>query len=233
MTFKRKSAKNIKFMFWIILNCVLSYLLGSIPFSYLIAKAYGKNLYQVGSGNIGAANVWRATKKAKAFWLAVIGDSGKGIVAILLAKYFSQFDLRYDPWIFLASSSFFVVMGHNWPIFLKFKGGRGLASLLGILIYLNLKLVFLSLLLTGASIFLTQILTKKKIELKGNLKEKVKELFSIFTSQVLGRDIGLSLSAIAILFLDPETFKILIFAAILSAIKHIKRTKSFLEGNEV
>jgi glycerol-3-phosphate acyltransferase PlsY len=209
----------------LILVSLLSYILGSIPFSYLVAKLYGKNLYQVGSGNIGTANVWRATNRVEALALAFFGDFGKGILALILSKKILSQNL------FLAQSlaAFFAILGHDFPIFLKFKGGRGLATLMGVLIYLNWKTIPIALLTVAFFIFLTEILMKKGINLGGRAKEKIKKLFNIFISQVLGRMIGIIFSAILIFVLFPETAKIIFPAAILIFAKHIKRTKSFLE----
>jgi len=216
--------------FGLTLISLLSYILGSIPFSYLVAKLYGKNLYQIGSGNIGTANVWRATKKPEALALAFFGDFGKGILALVLAKkIFSQN-------LFLAQSfaAFFVVLGHDFPIFLKFRGGRGLATLIGILIYLNWRIIPITLLIVAFFIFLTEILMKKGIKLEGNIKEKIKKLFTIFISQVLGRIIGIIIASILVFILFPDTAKIIFPALILTFAKHIKRTKKFLEKkNEI
>jgi glycerol-3-phosphate acyltransferase PlsY len=212
----------------LVLISIVSYLLGSIPFSYLVARAYGKNLYQVGSGNIGAANVWRATGKIEAFLLALVGDLGKGVLAIFLTQKF--FPGQILP---LALATFFAVAGHNWPIFLKFKGGRGLGPAAGILFYLNFKALLLIFFITFFSIFLVEILMRKGLKLEGNLRQKMKGLFTIFISQVLGRVIGILISAIVLFFLYPATFKIIFPAAILVGIKHIKRTKAFLEGKVV
>jgi glycerol-3-phosphate acyltransferase PlsY len=212
----------------LVLISIISYLLGSIPFSYLVAKAYGKNLYQVGSGNIGTANVWRATGKIEAMLMALIGDLGKGILAVFLAQKF--FPGQVLPQTLAA---FFAVAGHNWPIFLKFKGGRGLATAAGILLYLNWKALFLILLTIGFCIFLIEILMKGKLKLEGNLRQKIKGLFNTFISQVLGRVIGILASIVLLFFLYPTTFKIIFPAAILAGIKHIKRTKTFLEGKVV
>ena len=212
----------------LILLSIISYFLGSIPFSYLIAKVYRRNLYQVGSKNIGAANVWRATRKLEAFFGALVGDAGKGILAVHLAQ-------KFFPEKILAQTlaSFFVVAGHNWSIFLKFKGGKGLATLGGILLYLNWKALFLTLFLIGFSILLTELIMKKKIELKGTFKEKIKNLFQILISQVLGRVIGILNGAIFVLIFYPQVFKIAFPALCLVGIRHIKRTKNFLEGKIV
>jgi len=212
----------------LVLISIISYLLGSIPFSYLVAKAYGKNLYQVGSGNIGTANVWRATGKIEATLMALVGDLGKGILSVFLAQRFFQGQILPQ-----ALAAFFAVAGHNWPIFLKFKGGRGLATSAGILLYLNWKALFLILLIIGLCIFLTELLMKKGLKLEGNFRQKIKGLFTIFISQVLGRVIGIVAAIILLFFLYPVTFKIIFPAAILAGIKHIKRTKTFLEGKVV
>lgn len=212
----------------LILISIISYLLGSIPFSYLIARLYGKNLYQIGSGNIGTANVWRATGKIEATLLALIGDFGKGILTIFLAQKF--FPNEILPKIL---ATFFIVAGHNWPIFLNFKGGKGLATFAGIVFFLNWKVIIFVVLTIGFFIFTTEFITKRKLEIKGNLREKLKRLLNIFISQILGRVIGMFASAILIFLLYPQIFKITFPAAILTAIKHIKRTKTFLEGKVV
>ena len=211
----------------LILISFISYLLGSIPFSYLIAKIYGKNLYEIGSRNIGAANVYRATGKIEALLAALIGDLGKGALSVCLAQKLSF--LGYDIVVAQALAAFFVVLGHNWPIYLRFKGGRGLASLAGVILYLNWKVLFIILIVIGFFIFLTELIMKKGLKLTGSFKEKLKRMFSIFISQVLGRVIGIVAAAILIYFLYPQVFKIIFGAAILAGIKHIKRTKRFLE----
>jgi len=209
-----------------ILIAVLSYLLGSIPFSLIVAKTYRKNLYEIGSKNIGAANVFRATGKIEALLMALIGDLGKGALAIFLARNSCW---GYNPVINQAVAAFFVVLGHNWPIFLKFKGGRGLASLAGVILFLNWKVVFLVIGVIGFFIFFTEFIMKKGIKLKGNFKEEIKDLFSIFISQVAGRMIGIVIAAVLVYILYFEVFKIIFAAAVLSGIKHIKRTKDFLK----
>jgi len=206
---------------------LISYLLGSIPFSYLVARFFGKNLYEIGSKNIGAANVYRATGKAEATILALIGDVGKGGLAVALAK--SLACLGYNPVLGQALAAFFVVAGHNWPIFLKFKGGRGLASLAGVILFLKWQVLILVLIVIGFFIFLTEFIMKKGIKLEGKGKEKIKSLISIFISQILGRVIGMVAAVILVFLFYPEVFKIAFGAVILTGAKHIKRTQSFLE----
>jgi len=207
---------------YLVLISLISYLLGSIPFSYLVARAYGKNLFEIGSRNIGTANVWRATGKKEALIVALIGDMGKGALAILISQKFGF--LGYNLFFGQVLAAFFVVLGHNWPIFLKFKGGRGLASLAGVILVLNWQILFLVLAVIGFFIFLTELAMKKRV--------KLTELFSVFISQVLGRMIGIVAAAILVFLLYPQIFKILFPAVILSGIKHIKRTKTFLESQK-
>ena len=207
---------------YLVLTSLISYLLGSIPFSYLVARAYEKNLFEIGSRNIGTANVWRATGKKEALIVALIGDMGKGALAILISQKFGF--LGYNLFFGQVLAAFFVVLGHNWPIFLKFKGGRGLASLAGVILVLNWQILFLVLAVIGFFIFSTELAMKKRV--------KLTELFSVFISQVLGRMIGIVAAAILVFLLYPQIFKILFPAVILSGIKHIKRTKTFLESQK-
>ncbi len=108
----------------------LSYLLGSIPFGMVLAHIMGLgNLRDIGSGNIGATNVLRTGNKTAAL-LTLFFDAGKGAVAILLARYFFG-----ETAAQIAGLSAF--LGHLYPVWLKFKGGKGVATFLGILLVLN------------------------------------------------------------------------------------------------
>lgn len=107
---------------------IISYLLGSIPFGVLISRQKGIDLQRTGSGNIGATNVLRTAGKGAAV-LTLIGDMMKGSLSIFLAKKFLN-----EPWI--ALSGIAVMLGHIFPLFLKFRGGKGVATAFGtILIY--------------------------------------------------------------------------------------------------
>ena len=106
---------------------VIGYLLGSIPFGVLISRLMGLgDLRQIGSGNIGATNVLRTGNKFAAAATLIL-DGGKGAVAVLIAMAFAASDAAQ-----LAALSAFV--GHGFPIWLKFKGGKGVATFLGILL---------------------------------------------------------------------------------------------------
>jgi len=104
------------------------YLLGAVPFGIVIARLFGLgDLRQIGSGNIGATNVLRTGNKFAAA-LTLILDSGKGAIAVGVTYL-----LTMDPFAGLAAG-FWAVMGHNFPIWLKFKGGKGVATTLGVLL---------------------------------------------------------------------------------------------------
>ncbi len=111
----------------LILAAALAYLLGSIPFGVLVTKLMGLgDLRKIGSGNIGATNVLRTGNKAAAFATLVL-DGGKGAVAVLVARAMAGEDAAQ-----LAGLAAF--LGHIFPVWLKFKGGKGVATFLGILL---------------------------------------------------------------------------------------------------
>lgn len=107
-----------------------AYLLGSVPFGMVIARLFGLgNLREIGSGNIGATNVLRTGNKLAAL-LTVLLDAGKGGVAVLIAA-----SLYGETAGQLAGLAAF--LGHLFPVWLKFTGGKGVATFLGILLVLN------------------------------------------------------------------------------------------------
>lgn len=113
-------------LFW----AVLGYLFGSVPYGILLARFMGLgNLREIGSGNIGATNVLRTGNK-KAAALTLIFDAGKGAVAVLLARLFAGEDAAQV-------AALTAMLGHCYPIWLGFKGGKGVATFLGILLALS------------------------------------------------------------------------------------------------
>ena len=106
---------------------VIGYLLGSIPSGFILARVMGLgNLREIGSGNIGATNVLRTGSK-KAAALTLLFDAGKAIVAILLARFFAGDDAAQ-----VAALAAFI--GHCFPVWLGFKGGKGVATYFGIIL---------------------------------------------------------------------------------------------------
>jgi len=116
----------------IFLISLISYFLGSIPFGLLLTKIFtGKDVRTIGSGNIGATNVLRTGNKYLAA-ITLVLDVLKGYAAIIITK-------QYFPELIIFSS-LLVFLGHLFPIWLKFKGGKGVATYLGILFALSLQL---------------------------------------------------------------------------------------------
>ena len=114
----------------LILWTAFGYLLGSIPFGMVIARALGLgDLRKIGSGNIGATNVLRTGNKPAALATLLL-DSGKGAIAVLIARHFGG-----DTAAMLAGGAAF--LGHCFPVWLGFKGGKGVATFLGTLIALH------------------------------------------------------------------------------------------------
>lgn len=108
----------------------LSYLLGSIPFGLVLARIMGLgNLREIGSGNIGATNVLRTGNKLAAF-LTLLFDAGKGGVAVLVASALFGGTAAQI-------AALFAFLGHLYPVWLKFRGGKGVATFLGIMLALN------------------------------------------------------------------------------------------------
>ncbi|NSX56495.1 glycerol-3-phosphate 1-O-acyltransferase PlsY [Parasulfitobacter algicola] len=132
----------------LLLWAAVGYFLGSIPFGMVLAKLMGLgNLRDVGSGNIGATNVLRTGNKTAAA-LTLILDGGKGAAALILARLFAGEDAAH-------LAAFAAFLGHCFPIWLMFRGGKGVATFFGIIfaLYWPLGLACAALWLTVAAIF--------------------------------------------------------------------------------
>jgi glycerol-3-phosphate acyltransferase PlsY len=110
---------------------VLSYLIGAIPFGYVLVKIFYKtDIRQHGSGNPGATNVWRTFgKKPGSITLAL--DILKGVIPVVLARHFFSNNMGVPMWCGLAA-----IVGHNWSVFLRGKGGKGVATSIGVFLAL-------------------------------------------------------------------------------------------------
>ncbi len=117
---------------WFILLLIGAYLLGSLPLSYLAARKHGIDLTEYGTGQVGTGNLFRMTHSWKLGLAVGLFDFGKGALAVIVA------------WILGFSASLQILagiaamIGHNWPLFLHFKGGRGVGTAIGIMIVLPL-----------------------------------------------------------------------------------------------
>ena len=131
-----------------------AYLLGSIPWSYLIVRlTQGLDVRTVGSGNVGATNVLRTAGK-KAGGLALVLDVGKGVAAVLVSRALEA------PSSAVGCAAVAVVLGHVFPIFLKFRGGKGVATAAGALGALEPAVLLVCLLL-----FVAVVLWKRYVSL--------------------------------------------------------------------
>ncbi len=169
-----------------VLAAVMAYLIGNISFSLLIGKLFfKKDVRNYGSGNAGTTNMIRAFG-AKIGVITFIGDALKGMLAAYIGKLIGGMDGCYIAGIM-------VIIGHNWPVFLKFKGGKGVATTIGVMLYV-LPIPTLICFIIGVSIaFFTRIVS-------------------------LGSLIGVGLSPIAILLVvRPFDVKLFVFSLIYTA----------------
>lgn len=180
---------------------ILSYVLGSIPFSLIITKAQGMDLRKIGSGNIGATNVLRTGNKSLAV-LALLLDSFKGFIAVYIAQ---QFLIDNDFYIHL--SAILAVLGHMFPIWLKFKGGKGVATTLGVLIVLNIDIT-LMFIITWVVVFLA------------------------FRYSSLASLSATAISVITSFFFEVDLFLTLLTIGVLVFLKHYRNITNLLCGKE-
>lgn len=114
----------------IIIAITIGYLLGSIPCAYIAGRLVkGVDIRQLGGGNVGAVNVMREIGTAAGF-VVLFADMAKGLLAVLIAQWLGL------PLLFVFIVGLAVVVGHSWPVWLRFKGGQGLATTLGVLLAL-------------------------------------------------------------------------------------------------
>ena len=119
----------------VLIISILSYLMGSVPFGFILTKVFlKKDIRDIGSGNIGATNALRAGNKSLGYGTLFL-DIIKAIIPVVYVK------LNYPDYIFIASLCVF--LGHIFPIWLKFKGGKGVATYVGILFSINLTIGFI------------------------------------------------------------------------------------------
>jgi glycerol-3-phosphate acyltransferase PlsY len=192
--------------------CFFSYLVGSIPFSYLVARvAAGVDLTKVGTGNIGAMNVRRATGSWLWFLVAMVLDALKGFLPVLLAAYLA-FVFKVDQILLKGLALNFAVLGHNFSLvayFLtgKFASGRGLATGGGGLLAYNYIYLFFALVIGLGFIFVTRYL-------------------------LVGQLMAALLTPLIVYFLNPSDFGPILAVCILVLIRHLERVPSLLTGQE-
>jgi acyl phosphate:glycerol-3-phosphate acyltransferase len=196
----------------ILLIAAVSYLLGSIPFGYLLVRIFrGEDVRQSGSGNIGATNV--ARKSPLLGILTLLLDAGKGAAAVLLSVYliYLAVPTRQTPYPAMSLAALFAVIGHIFPIWLKFHGGKGVATGLGAFVVIAPKAVLIS-----ACIFVAVVLAFRYVSL-GSI---IAVTAFPFLARVLHEYNGWM------------TFVFMGLASLLIVIKHHKNISRLLAGTE-
>ncbi|HKV92982.1 MAG TPA: glycerol-3-phosphate 1-O-acyltransferase PlsY [Candidatus Angelobacter sp.] len=137
-----------------VIAALMAYLLGSIPFGYLLVRIFrGQDIRLTGSGNIGATNVARSGAKGLGIATLVL-DALKGALAVGLASWFASKYSDCGAFVafhcintlrFISTAALFAVLGHMFPLWLKFKGGKGVATALGVFCVLFPKAILVSL----------------------------------------------------------------------------------------
>lgn len=209
---------------------LVSYLLGTFPTSLLVVKLFiGKDVRASGSGNAGGLNTLRLVTKHKNIWwglfafvIVLLVDIFKAILAV----YLTRFVFMQDNILGITLAAFFAVLGHNYPFYLNFYGGRGAACLIGILLYLDWKilipwmLTIVIFMILGELMFV--ILLKKKLTKKF--------IFAAVSDQILGRLIGEAAALVPIYFLNRNLFFPALAGTLLIIIRHKERlAKQFIE----
>jgi len=187
----------------VLIAVVIGYLLGSVSFSYIIAKKVaGIDIRQHGSGNAGATNTLRVLGKGPGI-LVLLLDAGKGILAVLAAQWISGSDLA------MALAGVAAILGHNWPIFFGFRGGKGIATAIGVIATLSFFAFIWAVLATVLVIFLTRYVS-------------------------LGSLVFLTLMPILMYFHDdPLSFiMIALIVAILGYVRHRENIVRLIQGKE-
>jgi acyl phosphate:glycerol-3-phosphate acyltransferase len=188
----------------------LSYLLGSIPFGYLLVRIFrGEDVRRSGSGNIGATNVARKSRGLGV--LTLLLDAAKGLLAVQLAAAISRYS-EHDPRLYraMALSALLAIVGHMFPVWLGFRGGKGVATALGAFLGFNAASV-----LVAFIIFLVVVLVSRRISL-GSIVTAA--LFPVVASFFLPRDV--------------LTLGLISAAAVLIIIRHHQNIRRLLSGQE-
>lgn len=181
---------------------IFSYLLGSIPFGYLIYYfTEGQDIRTLGSGNIGATNVLRSKGKPAAL-LTLALDILKGAVPVIYGS--AHFDL---PWLVLLGA-LAMLLGHVFPVFLKFQGGKGVASLVGVFL-----IFYFPALLVFAAVFLLTLQLTRYVSL-ASLLATTGLFFCILFTQV------------------AESAIVVFFMLLLIVFRHRANIRRLLAGNE-
>lgn len=189
---------------------IVSYLVGSFPTGYLSVKLLqGIDIRDYGSGNTGATNVFRVAG-TKAALITAVGDVGKGILALQLAKVMLQEPLwGLEPKTALLICGIIVIAGHNWSIFLRFEGGKGVATTGGVLIALIPYMIWILLV-----IWLSLVVSTRYVSIASMVS-------------------GIAIPVFMLVFREPGEYVLFgIVIAIFVLYRHRSNIQRLLAGNE-
>lgn len=151
---------------------LVAYFTGSIPFSYLVARVFaGKDVRREGSGNVGATNVARTAGKGAGV-LALLGDLAKGVAIILIARWIVgrpewPYAAGPQPWqsreMWIALAGLVAVLGHMFPVWLRFHGGKGVATAAGVILALDPRVFAASVLVFAIVVLLSRMVSLASI----------------------------------------------------------------------
>ena len=142
-----------------IIVAIIAYAIGSISFSVIISKKMaGFDVREKGSGNAGTTNVLRAVG-LKAAIITLICDILKGIIAVLIAFWIGNISQTADKALLIQIAGILVVVGHTFPIFFEFRGGKGIATALGVLLITNWKIGLICLVFAVVLIAITRMVS--------------------------------------------------------------------------
>ncbi|MDD4066390.1 MAG: glycerol-3-phosphate 1-O-acyltransferase PlsY [Clostridia bacterium] len=190
---------------WYILIVVVGYLIGSINLSIVLTKKVkGIDIRKEGSGNAGTTNTLRVLGKKYAA-IVLLFDILKGVIVILIAMLISP--LVADANLLISLGGLAVILGHNFPLYYNFKGGKGVATTLGIILIVTPSLGCICLIFGLIIIALTKMVS-------------------------VGSILAAILYPILVLFLAKEYFIFALFVSLLLIFRHRKNIKKILEGNE-
>ena len=193
-----------------VLLLAIAYLLGSIPFGYLLVRVFRKqDIRSTGSGNIGATNVVRSGAKGLGI-LTLLLDLGKASLAVLVAAHFAPRTLN-GPSDLMVGAAVAAVLGHVFPVWLGFRGGKGVASALGALLVLVPSVA-----LAALGVFLLVVLTTRFVSLASIAAAALIPVFAMLFVQDR----------------SPVYLGGIIFLALLVIVKHHANIRRLLAGRE-
>ena len=177
----------------ILLILVIAYLIGSIPSGYLIVRATeGEDVRETGSGGTGATNVSRRAGRGAGI-LTLIVDVIKGIFVVFLAGLLSDGLFPLKDWT-IAFAGMFAILGHIFPVWLRFRGGKGVATALGVFLMIAPLVVVIALLVFAAIFALTRFVSLASLVAIASIALTIL-LLSLFDPLLLPFAIGAILSA--------------------------------------